>query len=51
MNIKKCKVFYTKLVAKIAYKAAEMEVNMTCPYISFQPELPDSVKKLSKLKK
>lgn len=50
-NMKKCKTLYTKLIVKMAYKAAEMEANTTCPLFSFQPEMPDAVKKLSKLEK
>ncbi|MCI8357248.1 MAG: cyclic lactone autoinducer peptide [Lachnospiraceae bacterium] len=50
-NMEKCKALYTKLVVKMAYKAAETEVNTTCPFYGFQPEVPDAVKKLSRLKK
>lgn len=48
---KKCKTFYTKLVVKLARKAAEAEANTTCPFVGFQPEVPDAVKNLSRLKK
>lgn len=51
MNTEKCKAFYTKLVVKIARKTAEAEANTTCPLFGFQPEVPDAVKKLSKVKK
>lgn len=51
MNTKKYKVFYTKLVAGIAYKVAKMDANTTCSFHGFQPEVPDSVKKLSKIEK
>ena len=51
MNTKKCKVFYTKLIARIAYKIAVIEANTTCSYHAFQSEVPNSVKKLSRLKK
>ncbi len=49
MNVEKCKEIYTKLMVKIAYKAAKTEANTTCPYFGYQPEVPDSVKRLSKL--
>lgn len=51
MNGKKCKEIYTKLMVKLAYKAAKTEANTTCPFWGYQPEVPDAVKKLSKLKK
>ncbi|MCI9373528.1 MAG: cyclic lactone autoinducer peptide [Lachnospiraceae bacterium] len=51
MNTEKGKAFYTKLIVKLAYKAAKTEANTACPYFGYQPEVPDAVKKLSKLKK
>ena len=51
MKNKKLTTIYTKAIVKIARKAAAMEANSSCPCIGFQPEIPESVKKLSKIKK
>lgn len=51
MKNKKLPTIYTKAIVKIARKAAAMEANSSCPCIGFQPEIPESVKKLSKIKK
>lgn len=38
----------SKKIIGMAKKIAEMEVNSSCPLFAYQPELPDSVKKLKK---
>ena len=38
----------SKKIIGMAKKIAEMEVNSYCPLFAYQPELPDSVKKLKK---
>ena len=37
-----------KIIEKIAIRAAISEVNTTCPFINYQPEIPKAVKKLRK---
>ena len=37
-----------KIVEKIAIKAASSNVNETCSWITYQPKVPESVKKLKK---
>lgn len=36
------------LVEKVSIIIAQMDANSTCTCISYQPKLPDSVKKLNK---
>lgn len=50
MVSKKLIKLYTEIAVRAARKIAEMEVNTSCPFVGFQPEIPDSVKKLSKVK-
>lgn len=44
--MKKNKSIYKKLLEKIAIKIATADANATCACISYQPQLPKSVKKL-----
>ena len=37
-----------KLIEKVAIKMAAKDANTACPYILYQPKLPESVKKLRK---
>ena len=37
-----------KVIEKIAIKAASSNVNETCSWITYQPKVPESVKKLKK---
>ena len=37
-----------KVVVILAKKIAAMEVNSSCPIFAYQPEIPESVKKLRK---
>ena len=37
-----------KIVEKIAIKSATTEANATCPWVSYQPEIPEAAKKLRK---
>lgn len=37
-----------KVMKKMAISVAKMEANATCPYLSYQPQKPSSVKKLRK---
>ena len=37
-----------KFIEKIAIKAASSNVNETCAWITYQPKVPESVKKLKK---
>ena len=36
------------MLVKAAYKCAEYEVNVACPWYNFQPEIPTEAKKLKK---
>lgn len=38
-----------KYVGLFAMAVAVIEANVACPYLSYQPKLPDSVKKLRRL--
>ena len=40
--------FKGKVVVILAKKIAAMEVNSSCPLFAYQPEIPESVKKLRK---
>ena len=42
------KSLVAKVVAQLAYGAAERTVNETCRYLHYQPHVPNSVKKLKK---
>lgn len=33
-----------KIVEKIAIKSATTEANATCPWVSYQPEIPEAAK-------
>ncbi len=44
----KNKEFMKKLVERIAVKVAVAEANTACPYITYQPEVPQAVKNLRK---
>jgi len=35
-------------IGKLAVSVAKMEANSACPYISYQPQKPEAVKKLRK---
>ena len=37
-----------KFVGLFALAIAVVQANVACPYLSYQPELPDAVKKLRK---
>ena len=39
---------FKKVIEKIAIKAASSNVNETCSWITYQPKVPESVKKLKK---
>ncbi|HAU84335.1 MAG TPA: cyclic lactone autoinducer peptide [Lachnospiraceae bacterium] len=39
-----------KVVAKLAYATAEKEANQGCPWLFYQPRLPEKVQKLNKFK-
>lgn len=41
----------TSIVKKCAIHVAEHYANVNCPFFTYQPALPDSVKKLSTSKK
>lgn len=41
---KKCKT----LITRVAVEVAKIDVNTTCPFISYQPKLPKSIYKLKK---
>ncbi|MDY3017024.1 MAG: cyclic lactone autoinducer peptide [Blautia sp.] len=41
---KKCKT----LLTRTAVEVAKLDVNTTCPFISYQPRLPKSIYKLKK---
>lgn len=45
MNTKKV---IKKWVENIAIKVATADANTACPYITYQPKLPEAVKKLRK---
>lgn len=47
----KIKRTVAELVAKASYKEAEKNANSTCVFLHGQPELPDTVKKLSLVSK
>lgn len=40
------KINFQKLVIKAAYSIAKMDANSACTYITYQPSIPDSAKKL-----
>lgn len=42
-NMKEC-----LLLRKVAYKVAERGANQVCPFLFYQPTLPEKVKKLKK---
>ena len=46
--IKVLKKELKKIVEKIAIKSATTEANATCPWVSYQPEIPEAAKKLRK---
>ena len=46
--MKKNKKKLRNLINKIAIKIATMEANTACPCITYQPKVPESVKKLRK---
>lgn len=46
--MKKMKEKVGKSIGKMAVFAAKMEANSACPYLTYQPEKPDAVKKLRK---
>lgn len=46
--MKKEKKALQNAVEKIAIKVAKMDANTACPCISYQPKLPQAVKKLRK---
>lgn len=37
-----------KVISNLAKKVAERDANTSCPFLGYQPKLPDSVKKLRK---
>lgn len=43
--------FYQKGIRNVAKKIAQRDANTCCPFLSYQPKLPDSVKKMKKFKK
>ena len=47
-NMKKEKRTFRKVVEKIAIKVAKTDANTACSCISYQPKLPEAVKKLRK---
>ncbi|SHO52338.1 cyclic lactone autoinducer peptide [Anaerocolumna xylanovorans DSM 12503] len=48
MNQKKVSNIMKKLFIKAAYKEAEKNVNSACVFVHYQPEMPESAKKLLK---
>ena len=46
--MKKGKKIFQNVVEKIAIKIAKVDANTACPCISYQPKLPEAVKKLRK---
>lgn len=39
-----------KVAARFAYATAEKEANQGCPWLFYQPKLPEKVQKLNKFK-
>lgn len=39
---------FKKIIEKLAIKAAKEDVNVACPFLTYQPVQPSSVKKLRK---
>lgn len=37
-----------KVIKYITFKAAEVDANTACPFITYQPQLPEKVKKMRK---
>lgn len=37
-----------RIIEKIAVKSATTEVNATCPWVTYQPKVPEAAKKLRK---
>lgn len=37
-----------KVIERIAFKAAASNVNETCPWLTYQPKVPEAAKKLRK---
>lgn len=46
--MKKGKKVFQNVAEKIAIKIAKVDANTACPCISYQPKLPEAVKKLRK---
>ena len=47
---KKVVEYGKKVIGKLAKTIAVKDANTTCPFLGYQPDLPDSVKKLGKTK-
>ena len=45
MNMKK---MVKGIIEKVAIKIAKSDASTACPFISYQPKLPDAVRKLTK---
>lgn len=45
---KKMLEYCRKILSVLAKKAAKRDANTCCPYITYQPKLPEAVKKLKK---
>jgi len=45
---KKIQEYCSKILSALAKKAAKRDANSCCSYITYQPKLPEAVKKLKK---
>lgn len=50
-NMKKEHFLSRKIVLPLAFKIAELDANTTCTFLTHQPKLPESVKRLKKKSK
>lgn len=48
MKTKKINQIVGKYIKKMAKTVAKLEANSVCPYLTYQPVKPDSVKKMRK---
>lgn len=42
------KNYLRKMMEQIAFQVAKRDVNRTCPCVTYQPKLPEAVKKLKR---
>lgn len=44
------KRLYAKLIVKVAKKVTQMDANVSCPFVGYQPKLPKGAEKLKRYK-